>query len=62
MAIRKSTDGFIRQHQGAVINTDNEALRAYKARKAKNNEVEQLKGEVAQLKGLLHAILEKLDK
>lgn len=62
MAVRKSSDGFVRQHQGAVINTDMEALRAYKAKKKKNNEVEALKDEVGQLKVMIHQLLQKLDE
>ena len=60
----KTKDGFVRDNYniGAVLNTDNEALKAYKLQKKKNKEVNDLKNEVKELKGLMYQILEKLNK
>lgn len=60
----KTKDGFMRDPNniGAVLNTNNEALKAYKLRKQKNNEVNELKTEVKELKSLMYQILEKLNK
>lgn len=60
----KSSDKFIRDinNQGAVINTDNGALNAYKLQKKKNKEIDNLKQEVTDIKNMLHLILEKLNK
>ena len=70
----KGSDGYIRDsfNNGAVLNTDNTALSAYKKQKAKFNEVNQmkeelqdiknLKTEVKEIKELLSAIIEKLNK
>jgi len=58
----KSTDGFKRaaDNPGAVINTDNAALQAYKAKKNKEREFDTLKEEVKDMKVMLAAILNKL--
>jgi hypothetical protein len=57
-----NTDGFERskQNPGAVINTDNGALKAYKLKKNKDREVEILRSEVSEMKTMLAAILAKL--
>lgn len=65
----KINDGFIRDpnNDGAVINTDNAALQAYKLQKAKQrkinsqlNEIETVKSEVKEIKQMLNLILERL--
>lgn len=62
--MKKSMDGFVRdpRNPGAAINTDNAALQAYKLQKNKNREVEQLKGEVAEIRSKLDLIIELLKK
>lgn len=60
------TDGFIRSENnpGAIVNTDNRALQAYKMQKEierrKNNEINTLRDEVTELKGIVSQLLEKL--
>lgn len=64
----KKTDGFIRDYNsGAVLNTDNNALKAYKAKKTHqkkiNNSIEEidnLKEEIKEIKQLLNVIAERL--
>lgn len=65
----KARDGFVRdpENEGAVLNTDNSALQAYKLQKAKNkrldtqlNEIEMVKSEVKEIKQMLNLILERL--
>lgn len=60
--MKKTKDGFIRDmnNPGAVINTDNSALQAYKLKKQKDKEVDLLKEEVKDIKNMLTLILEKL--
>jgi len=60
--MKKTKDGFIRDmnNPGAVINTDNSALQAYKLKKQKDKEVDLLKEEVKDIKQMLTLILEKL--
>lgn len=68
--MNKTQDGYERtENPGAVINTDNSALTAYKRQKLKSkqldntaNEVSQLKTEVSNIKSMLEQILEKLSK
>lgn len=61
--MKKIQDGFVRDpnNPGAVINTDNAALKAYKLTKQKNKEVEQLKQDVNNIKNMLSLILTKLN-
>jgi hypothetical protein len=58
----KATDGFKRSidNPGAVINTDNAALQAYKLKKNKEKEIDVLKQDVNDIKVMLAAILNKL--
>lgn len=58
------SEGFIRSNnnKGAIINTDNNALKAYKLAKKRNNEVDILKEEVKDIKLLLCNILSKLNE
>lgn len=68
----KATDGFIRSNNnpGAVVNTDSGALEAYKKSKQRNREIDEfkmkieeidtLKGELTEIKGLLQQIVEKI--
>jgi len=50
----------MKTNPGAIINTDEEALKAYKARKKNNKEIDNLKHEVSDIKIMLNKILEKL--
>lgn len=62
----KPVDGFVRMsgNEGAIVNTDNNALKAYKlqrdAERAKNNEINNLKQDVQEIKDLLSQLLEKI--
>jgi hypothetical protein len=58
----KSNDGFMRDsnNPGAVLNTDNASLKAYKLQKNKQKEFDNLKEEVSEIKSMLHLILERL--
>ncbi len=66
MKQEKPVDGFIRMsgNEGAIINTDNDALKAYKlqkqAERAKEREINTLKEDVQQIKDLLSQLLEKI--
>lgn len=62
--MKKSIDGYVRQadNQGAVINTNDDALKAYKLRKQNNRKVDALAEEVKDMKHMLQQILEKLNK
>lgn len=57
-------DGFVRSNEGAIINTDNNALKAYKlqreAERTKNEEINTLKQDVQEIKTLLSQLLEKI--
>jgi hypothetical protein len=53
---------FIRDENnpGAVLNTDYQGLKAYKMRKQKSKEIDNLKEEVNDIKKMLGLILEKI--
>lgn len=55
-------DGFMRDinNSGAVINTDDGALQAYKLKKQKYKEIDNLREEVKDIKNMLSLILDKL--
>ena len=60
------TDGFIRDdNSGAIINTDKEAMKAYKLRRSleisKQNEINKLREEMSDIKDMLKQLLEKND-
>jgi HAMP domain-containing protein len=61
-------EGFIRSttNPKAIINVDNEALKAYKLQressKQKNNEINSLRNEVNELKELLYKLLSEKNK
>lgn len=57
-------DGFYRQetNPGAVINKDTNALKAYKLRKQKENEINNIKQEVAEIKEMLKILIENKNK
>ena len=62
----KPKDGFIRDNSsGAVINVDNDALKAYKLKKKsdkeKDNEIKNLKTEVDELKDMVKLLLNKVN-
>ena len=54
--------GFYRAHEGTIINKDNEALAAYKRRKGRERELDNLKIEVASIKDDLDEIKNLLKK
>lgn len=60
------TDGFLRSevNPGAIVNTDNAALQAYKKQKEssrrKEQEINTLRSEVDELKSMMTQLLEKL--
>lgn len=61
------TDGFMRdENTGAIVNVDNSSLAAYKLRKKANmqkeNEINTMKEELAEVKSMLKIILEKINK
>lgn len=60
--IKKTQDGFVRDpnNDGAIINTDREALLAYKRQKNKFRELDEMKAEIKDIKKMLNAILSKL--
>lgn len=60
--MKKTQDGFIRDvnNLGAVINTDNNALQAYKMKKQKNKEIDNLKEEIKDIKQLLEKLINKM--
>lgn len=45
---------------GAVLNTDNSGLQAYKRRKNKDKEIDNMKKEISDIKTMLSMILEKV--
>jgi hypothetical protein len=61
-------EGFVRSetNPSALVNVDNEALKAYKmkreADKHKTNEINSLRNEVAELKQLLYKLLSEKNK
>ena len=61
--MKKSVDGFMRDNNnpGAVINTDSAALQAYKLKKQKNKEIDNLKEEMKEIKNLLNQILQRME-
>lgn len=60
------TDGFLRSevNPGAIINTDNSSLQAYKKQREssrrKEQEINTLRNEVDELKSMMNQLLEKL--
>lgn len=65
----KNIDGYVRDknNTGAVLNTDNAALEAYKRQKAKHknlenklNEIDEIKKDVTDIKNMLSLIIEKI--
>lgn len=66
MAKKTAIPGIYKVSEGILINKDNDALRAYKARKNKDRQIEQVQAEVTELKkdisdikGLLFELLGK---
>lgn len=61
--MEKTADKYIRSRDnpGAALNTDNEALKAYKLQKKKAREIDTLKNEVSEIKFILHQLLEKIN-
>lgn len=49
-----------RSNPGAILNTDNDALQAYKSRKKREKDVDQLKEEVRELKTLIQILINKI--
>ena len=60
--MKETEDSFVRDNNntGCVLNTDNNALKAYKLKKQKNKEIDNLKEEVKDIKNMLALILEKI--
>ena len=60
--MKETEDSFLRDNNntGCVLNTDNNALKAYKLKKQKNQEIDNLKEEVKDIKNMLTLILEKM--
>lgn len=60
--MKEKEDSFVRDNNntGCVLNTDNNALKAYKLKKQKNKEIDNLKEEVKDIKNMLTLILEKI--
>jgi hypothetical protein len=60
--MKETEDSFLRDdnNTGCVLNTDNNALKAYKLKKQKNKEIDNLKEEVKDIKNMLTLILEKM--
>jgi len=60
--MKEKEDSFVRDNNntGCVLNTDNNALKAYKLKKQKNKEIDNLKEEVKDIKNMLTLILEKM--
>ena len=62
------TDGFVRQEDnpGAIINVDKNGLQAYKLRreaeKRKENDINNLREEMSEVKDMLRQLLEKISK
>jgi hypothetical protein len=57
--------GYVRDRTGAVLNTNKEEIKAAQKRKAdrknKENEIDELKNEVSDIKKILTQIVEKLN-
>lgn len=47
---------------GAVLNTDNSGLQAYKRRKNKDKEIDVMKQEISEIKQMLSFLVEKVYK
>ena len=60
--MKETEDSFVRDNNntGCVLNTDNNALKAYKLKKQKNKEIDNPKEEVKDIKNMLTLILEKM--
>ncbi len=56
MAKKTAIPGIYKVTEGVLINKDNEALRAYKARKNKDRQIEHVQEEVITLKSELTEI------
>lgn len=60
------TEGFLRSeiNPGAIVNTDNVALQAYKKQREivrrKEQEINTIRNEVNELKGMIAQLLEKI--
>lgn len=66
MVKKTAIPGIYKVSEGILINKDNDGLRAYKARKEKDRQIEQVQAEVTELKkdisdikGLLFELLGK---
>ena len=60
--MEKYNDIYIRddENKGAVLNTDNSALKAYRLQKEKNKRIDKLEEDVSEIKNMLNLILNKL--
>ena len=56
----ENNENLVRDKEtSAVLNTNNNALQAYKKRREKEMEIEQLKDDVSEIKSLLKQLLNK---
>ena len=57
----KTQDGFVRakENEGATVQTNNEALIAYKRRKKKFNQIDEMKNDIDEIKEMLKQLLKK---
>ena len=68
MRIKTEVEGVLRDvNNGALLNSDNQSLIAYKKMKKRNmeidemkNDIDGLKNDISDIKGLLNKIAEKL--
>lgn len=59
----KTEDGFIRDSKsGAVLNTDNTALQAYKLKKNKEKRIDVIEQKLENIEQMFKSIMEKLSK
>ena len=59
-AVKTDVPGIYKEREGVLINTDSEALRAYKLQKKQRNRQNELEEEVSTIKSDLHEIKELL--
>ena len=60
--VKTDVPGIYRSPEGFLINKDNNALTAYKARKMRENELDKMKEEISSVKDDISEIKEMLKK
>lgn len=58
--VQENPDFIKDQSTGAVLNTNRDALKAYKARKFQSKKIEKLEQDMKDIKQILTVIMEKL--